>query len=260
MKQRLTLFTTIAVLLVLAACQPGLQPTQFAIVVTREVTVVVTSQQTGPVPIATETAAETTSDAQAVAQATTMPTQTTPLPNTTPTITPTLDPFPTPERGQIFVADQQFQNGRMFWLQPINQIWVLITTETGEQEWQIYEDTFEEGMPESDPTLEPPATGLIQPIRGFGLLWRENEALRENLGWAIEEEVGYLAAYEYNYGGTLDANGEYVPGPGYHLLETLNQTALRFNEGIWTWEVFDPDTTQSDTPSAEATAEASAAP
>lgn len=257
MKQRLTILASLAMLLLIAACQPGLQPTQFAIVVTREVTVVVTSQQNGPVPVATEasdttaTEAEATPEAQtaADANATAVPTEATIVENTTPTITPTVDPFPTPERGQIFVADQQFQNGRMFWLQPINQIWVLLTIEGGEQEWQIYEDTFEEGMLESDPTLQPPATGLIQPIRGFGLLWRENDALRENLGWAIDEEVGYLAAYQYTYGGTLDDNNEYVAGPGFHLLETLDQTALRFNEGIWTWEIFNPEAEAEETSS-----------
>src|SRR5690554_6425286 len=43
--------------------------------------------------------------------------------------------MPTPVVTQIQVAEQVFQGGRMFWLQPTKEIWVMIndsgTTETG---------------------------------------------------------------------------------------------------------------------------------
>jgi hypothetical protein len=192
-----------------------------------------TSEQT---PEATEQAteeADTTDEAETEADATEMVTM-------TPMATPTESPFPTPEVGNLYVAEQEFQNGRMFWVRPINQIWVLRENDDGANIWEVYEDTWEEGMPEEDPTLEPPATGLIQPIRGFGLLWRENDDLREDLGWAIEEEVGYIADYEYHYGGTVE-DDTYEPGPGYHLVENLAGRIFRFNEGIWTWEVIETE-------------------
>jgi hypothetical protein len=129
----------------------------------------------------------------------------------------------------------------MFWLRPIDQIWVITTNDEDEQIWQIYEDNFEEGMPESDPEFAPTEPGLLQPIRGFGLLWRENPELRANLGWAIAEEVGYLANYEYHYGGTVDENNMFTQGSGYHIIESLSRDVYRFNEGTWNWETVDTE-------------------
>lgn len=213
-------------LIALAACQTGVPPTQIVmeVPVTVEVTRVVTAvSQTGPLPFDTPSPAPTSDPTTA-----------------TPTISPTPDLFPEPEVGQVFVAQQQFENGQMFWVRPINQIWVLITTDDGTQTWQVYEDTFQEGEPEFDPELEAPSEDLEQPIRGFGKLWRENEQLQEQLGWALEPEVGYYANYEYHYGGRVEGD-EYVQGPGYHLIENPERRIFRFNEGIWQWEVSEPE-------------------
>lgn len=241
---------------VLAACDGGIPPTQIVleVPVTVEVTRIVTSvpeaavassqnSVDGPIPFDTASPAPTSAT------------------TAVPTITPTPNLLPEPEVGQVFVAEQRFQNGRMFWVRPINQIWVLIEPdetssaestaeatadpdseeETISQEWQIFEDTFQEGMPEFDPSLIPPDDGFIQPIRGFGLLWRESPGLREELGWAIETEVGYYANYEYHYGGSIE-DGAFVQGPGYHLIETPERRVFRLNEGIWNWEVIEPET------------------
>lgn len=216
-----------------AACQSGPPPTEILMEVTRVVTIVVTANpDAGPVPVASEAAqaqAEDTAEATETASA--------PAAQETPTPTPTPDVFPTPVVGRFFIAEQPFQNGTMFWLEPIDQIWVIARDAQGNQTWEIYEDTFEEGMIESDPTFEPPISGLVQPVRGFGLLWRENEAVRDDLGFATAEEIGYMANYQYHYGGTVDENNEFVQGPGYHLLETLSRDVYRFNEGTWTWEL-----------------------
>ena len=40
---------------------------------------------------------------------------------------------------------------------------------------------------EFDPAITPPS-GLRQPERGFGKVWREHPDLREQLGWALEKE------------------------------------------------------------------------
>jgi hypothetical protein len=112
----------------------------------------------------------------------------------------------------------------MFWLQPAGQIWVMIVTGEGRGDWQIYEDTYTDGEPESDPELVPPE-GMEQPLRGFGKLWRDNPDIREALGWAITPEFGFVTRYEYHPGGTIDA-----PEPGYHVLLSLYEEAFRFNE------------------------------
>lgn len=159
----------------------------------------------------------------------------------TPQPSPTPDPFPTPTIAQVQVAEQLFENGRMFWLEPINQIWVMVETEPDSGIWTIHDDKFVEGDVEFDPLLRPP-TDLLQPIRGFGLLWRENDEVREAVGWAIEPEVGHVSNYEYRPAGSV-INGEYEPEPGYHILSSIYGDIFRFNEINGTWQRLLPPVT-----------------
>lgn len=202
-----------------AACQ-GPPPTQIILVVTAT--------------------PEETAEVQAVMTIETSPTvepTATEVPATpTPMMSPTVDPFPTPTITQIQVAEQVFENGRMFWLQPTGQIWVMIVTEEGRGNWQIYEDTFVEGDLEFDPDITPPE-GFEQPERGFGKLWRENPEIREALGWAITPEFGFVTRYEYHPGGAVNNSAVYVPGPGYHTLSSLYEEKFRFNEADQTWQL-----------------------
>lgn len=223
MKKFLALITLLSIL-TMTACQGTERPVEYLIEVTRLVTVIVTE------------APESIGAIQAPS-ATTNPASPSPELSPTPSMTATPDAFPTPEVGIFTVAQQVFEHGYMFWLEPIDQLWVLHTDETGKQIWSIYEDSFVEGMPEVDASLLPPISGLYQPVRGFGTLWRENEAVQEQLGWGLSQEVGYTANYQYHYGGTVDANQQFIQGPGYHLVETLSGEIFRFNEGIWTWEI-----------------------
>ncbi len=153
----------------------------------------------------------------------------------TPEMTATPNIFPTTTLSQIQVAEQVFEHGRMFWLQPTKQIWVLVVTGQGRGTWQVYDDKFEDGQPEFDPSIEPPQ-GLLQPMRGFGKLWRENPEVRQELGWAETPEFGYVSNYEYHPGGQIE-NGRYVGGPGYHVLFSLYDEAFRFNEADGTWQL-----------------------
>lgn len=154
--------------------------------------------------------------------------------------TPTFAPFPTPVVGQVQVAEQPFERGRMFWVQPKRQIWVLMEDPDDPQRgtWRIYDDTFTENDPALDPDITPPDEGLYQPERGFGKLWRENEAVRSALGWAVTpEEFGYISNYEYHLEPIVTANGQTVPGPaGYHILFSLYEVPYRFNERDGTWQ------------------------
>ncbi|MCS7072533.1 MAG: hypothetical protein NZM00_13585, partial [Anaerolinea sp.] len=177
---------------------------------------------------ATQVAATQASEATAVVQATALaqaaatqvaiasrPTET--IPPTiplTPSRTPLPPAFPTPIQVQIQVAEQVFENGRMYWLQPTGEIWVLVLTGEGRGTWSVYPDTYVDG--ELLPTVAPAPQGLLIPERGFGKLWRESATVRNALGYAITPEFGYISPYEYHAGGTVDAQGNYIPGPGYH--------------------------------------------
>lgn len=208
MHQRLLIVLS-ALVLAAAACQSQ-PPTQIVVVVTAT-----------PADATAEVAPPEASLTPATPAAT--PSTATPPP------TATADPLPTPVVSQIQVAEQVFEKGRMFWLQPVDQIWVMVVTREGGGDWSVYQDTFEEGQPESDPSLTPEA-GFQQPERGFGKLWRENPNVREALGWAITPEFGYVTRYEYHRIAPDRADG-------FHLLTSLYEETFRFNELDSTWQL-----------------------
>lgn len=226
---RLFLVSLLLMLLV-AACG---NPTVVYVVVT-----------TTAIPEATEDSSQTVA-LLTVTPELTEPTVVTPeatLPPTTVSVEPTstsneptpLPPdFPTPYITQVQVAEQLYENGRMFWVQRVRQIWVVHITGEGRGEWFTYEDTFLDGEPETDPSLVPPE-GRIQPERGFGKLWREVPGLRDMLGWAVQPEVGYISRYEYHVTDQLDPQGNRF---GYHVLYSLGGEQFRFNENDSTWQL-----------------------
>jgi hypothetical protein len=91
-------------------------------------------------------------------------------------------------------AEQRFEKGIMLWVGAEARIYVLF--DDGQQRgWTAHTDEWEEGKPTFDPELEAPS-GLQQPVRGFGLVWREETGVRDRLGWAVEEERGYETAVQ----------------------------------------------------------------
>ncbi|MGB1286385.1 MAG: hypothetical protein ACPG7F_07635 [Aggregatilineales bacterium] len=217
----------------LAACQSSEPPTMLVMEVTRMVTVVVAPEDITATAVAEASSAANVTRTPIDVAAATVEADVTASP--TSNVTPTPDVFPTAVVGDIYLASQTFERGNMYWVQPVNQIWVTTTDVDGTNTWRVYEDTFEDGMPESDPELVAPE-GLFQPIRGFGKLWRDNPDLRTDLGWATDGETGYNTRYEYTAGGEVTEDFEYVAAPGYHLIET-NFGTLRFDEGERTWEL-----------------------
>ncbi len=67
--------------------------------------------------------------------------------------------------------------------------------------WQL-PDSWQEGQAESDPSLTPP-DGLLQPIRGFGNVWRNTPSLRDVLGWATAPEEWIDAFWQDFEGGWM---------------------------------------------------------
>jgi hypothetical protein len=84
----------------------------------------------------------------------------------------------------------------MIWVETQDRIYVMFTDGLA-PEWALYPDNFEEGAPESDETLVPPP-GLLQPVRGFGLVWRGNPRVRDRLGWATSPEVAFEGMLQVN--------------------------------------------------------------
>jgi len=91
-------------------------------------------------------------------------------------------------------VEQTFERGRMIWVESLDRIYVIF--EDGETPgWAQYPDNFQEGDPERDDTLIPPPD-LLQPVRGFGLIWRTNPRVNERLGWATTPEVAFEGMYQ----------------------------------------------------------------
>ncbi len=221
----------ILVALALAACSDNPPPTQIYVVISPT-----------PEPETTD-APRPTSDVTIAPPPTTSPMPTAqptstnpPAPTSAPasTATPAPEAFPTNTIAQVQIAEQVYQRGRMFWIRPTREIWVMQASpdDPNSGDWFCYNDTFEEGEMEIDPNLYPPENGemaLYQPRRGFGKLWRNHDDIRDGLGWATTPEFELTSSYVYIPGGYVE-DGQYYPGPGEHRLTTLYNESISFYE------------------------------
>jgi hypothetical protein len=91
-------------------------------------------------------------------------------------------------------AEERFERGTMVWVGAEDRIYILFDDEQYPR-WSAHTDEWDEDEPTMDPEIDPPP-GLLQPVRGFGLIWREERGVRERLGWAVEEEQGYETAVQ----------------------------------------------------------------
>lgn len=96
-----------------------------------------------------------------------------------------------PTAGAVTVnsALQNFERGTMVWLE--GPIYVLYADGRSQQ----FADTFQDGV---DPQSggETPPTGLFEPVRGFGKVWRTAPEVRSGLGWGTISEVGGTAVVQ----------------------------------------------------------------
>jgi hypothetical protein len=95
--------------------------------------------------------------------------------------------------GTTPAAQQSFEQGVMFWRKDKDEIYVL--TQGGS--WQMYTDTWEEGMDEySCPDVAQRQTPPT-PVRGFGKVWCEQLGGPDaDIGWAVSAERAYDAHWQ----------------------------------------------------------------
>jgi hypothetical protein len=117
----------------------------------------------------------------------------------------------TPAATGVPAAYQTFEQGVMIWQGDEARIYALASNGS----WRGFADTFREGDPESDPSLSAPQ-GRLQPVRGFGKIWRTEPEVRSQLGWATDRESGLTAQVQRFERGTLI----WVSGLIYALIET----------------------------------------
>jgi len=115
----------------------------------------------------------------------------------------------------VSMVTQPFERGAMYWRSDTRQIYALANSG---QFWQVA-DSWTEGMPADDPGLSAPG-GLLQPVRGFGLAWRLNQAIREALGWGTLPEAQYSGYWQ-----DFERGAMFIGGSGlvYALFPTEGQ-------------------------------------
>ena len=110
------------------------------------------------------------------------------------------DLCPIDDPVQSDAALQEFEQGRMFRLGSTNEVIMLFDdfpTVAGTQNpaWLRIPDPYSEGLPVEDPAIEAPS-GLLEPERGFGQVWRDTPGVRDRLGWATGPEQPYTTTYQ----------------------------------------------------------------
>lgn len=123
-------------------------------------------------------------------------------------------------------AIQRFERGVMVWLGRTKSIYVL---QVPNNLVERYNDAFVDGMMESDASIAAPA-GKLQPVRGFGNVWRSNPWVMNTLGWAIESERGYTACTGMSFSGTRNTR-TYITLPEGNVLE------IGSNYGPYAWHI-----------------------
>jgi hypothetical protein len=91
---------------------------------------------------------------------------------------------------------QSFVGGFMLWVASNDFIYVFYT-DANSPRWSAFPDTWQSGMVEQDDSLIAPS-GLFQPVRGFGKVWREQTGVRDRLGWATAAELAFQTAFQCN--------------------------------------------------------------
>jgi hypothetical protein len=108
-----------------------------------------------------------------------------------------------PTAWEVETAFQAFERGLMIWsdhigwyAQPV--VYVLYT----DGGYQRFDDTFDTAVdPTSDGETAP--NGLVEPILGFGKVWRDRPHVREDLGWAVANETSGEGRFQLFVGGHM---------------------------------------------------------
>jgi hypothetical protein len=150
-----------------------------------------------------------------------------PAATSTPLTCPAL---PTLTTRETQAAVQRFEHGLMFWLQTNNEIWVLLNSPTDKQfYWRVLPNLWVEGTPEiPDNGLTPSARRYV-PVRGFGQAWfTGSKPLRDELGWATDEEAGFTTTLTYYPQGFYTPDCTWEPKSGLYELKDNRGQVFQF--------------------------------
>jgi hypothetical protein len=116
---------------------------------------------------------------------------------------------------------EHFQHGVLLWRQKPDTFGSQIYAFFNDNLWPYWNptnDAWRAGDPVNDPTIVPPP-GLFQPVRGFGVFWRNAYfgkaagSARDRLGWATDPEFSLGSLPMQCRAGDSRNYGCYVAGP-----------------------------------------------
>jgi hypothetical protein len=78
----------------------------------------------------------------------------------------------------------------------------IVLVLSADSTFQRFDDTFD---PEVDPVRggETPPDDLVEPMLGFGKVWRDQPGIRERLGWATASEDPGMGRFQLFWGGQM---------------------------------------------------------
>jgi hypothetical protein len=136
------------------------------------------------------------------------------LPNGSPELRQRLGIAHGAERA-VQMAEQAFQGGAMLVRGDTNQVVVLIRSSG---RWLSFPNTWRSGEVLANAGARPP--GTLEPLRGFGKVWRDQPAVKLQLGWPVYEERHATGAVQVFDQGSLVRSS-------YGVVYAL------FNDGTW---------------------------
>ncbi len=136
-------------------------------------------------------------------------------------------PPPPPNQGVIITGAtyQRYENGFMIWRGDNGTI--LIFFGLGNGTFAGY-DSVSYGLLPLNPVAEPPPTGRIKPIMGFGRVWGNIRGVRQGLGWAVEPERSFTLRLETAPGSTPYRPESYTLNVPDGRIVYLNRTNWNF--------------------------------
>ncbi len=123
------------------------------------------------------------------------------------------------------VVEEDFVGGKMLWRKPVDMAQAIVLLNSGS--WQIYQHrSYNDGVDpeftcvdENTPAQCPPT-----PLRGFGMMWCNIDAIRSSLGKAVN--------CERNYEGTMQQFDN-----GFILRSDNGTTYILYGQNSGTWEM-----------------------
>lgn len=128
------------------------------------------------------------------------------------------------------IIDQQFERGRMVFIEETNAIYALFN-DGSNPAWLSFTNRYDpEIHAESDPNF-PSSPNRVQPVRELGLLWRGNDVVRNRLGLGTEEQVAFAGFIQTS---TLGSNRENL------YISSSTNAVLHIVPGREEWQIIAP--------------------